>query len=172
MAELLSGLLHLFQVARSDLRRDTIDFSALATEVAESLQESATGRTVHIEVQPGITVHADKGIIRLVIENLLGNALKFTEGQQETLIAVGVTANSEQEAFFVKDNGVGFDMQYVHKLFRPFERLHMDFPGTGIGLATVARCVRKHGGSIWAESQVGRGATFYFTLGEGLTTNT
>ena len=109
---------------------------------------------------------ADPNLLRVVFENLLGNAWKFTGHASEASIEVGVTQYKEQTAFFIRDNGVGFDMTYVHKLFGAFQRLHAfsEYPGVGVGLATVQRIIQRHGGQIWAEGMVGGGATFYFTL--------
>jgi light-regulated signal transduction histidine kinase (bacteriophytochrome) len=115
-----------------------------------------------------MTARADLNLVRILLDNLLGNAWKFTSGREPATIEVGVEAANGQTAYFVRDNGAGFDMQYANKLFRAFERLHSDqeFPGTGIGLAIVERIVKRHGGRIWADAALDQGATFHFTLGK------
>jgi PAS domain S-box-containing protein len=166
MAHLIDDMLQLARVARSELRLDNVDLSALAEEVAAELRVADPDRRVVIRVTPGLKVQGDRHLLRAVLENLLGNAWKFTSKQAEARIEVGVDGNDSEATFFVRDNGAGFDMRYADKLFGAFQRLHAEkeYPGTGIGLATVQRIIHKHGGRIWAESQVGRGATFYIVL--------
>src|SRR5206468_4580545 len=122
--------------------------------------------SVHIEVTPGLTAQGDAGLLRIALQNLLGNAWKYSGRQREAQIEFGAKAQEGEWVYFVRDNGAGFEMKYAGKLFNAFQRLHTadEFPGTGIGLATVQRIVRKHGGRIWAQAAVGQGATFYFTL--------
>ncbi len=119
-------------------------------------------------VAPGVNTHADLSLLRQVFQNLIENAWKFTAKQEGAVIEFGVTEVESEKAYFVKDNGAGFDMAYSAKLFGAFQRLHRvaDYPGTGVGLATVQRIARRHGGRVWAEGEVGKGATFWFTLGE------
>jgi signal transduction histidine kinase len=132
--------------------------------VIDALRQSQPGRSVRAVVSPGMTVHADPGLIRIVLENLLGNAWKFTSRTADPLIEVGFDAGTN--SYFVRDNGAGFDMEYAHKLFTPFQRLHGagEFQGSGIGLSIVHRIVTRHGGRVWCEASPGKGATFRFTL--------
>ncbi len=164
MGHLIDGLLSLAHVSRVELKRDTADLSAMATEILERLQANEPGRHVAWSVEPGLLAHADSRLIRSVLENLLGNAWKFSARKDFAEIHVGFSGQSG--AYFVRDNGAGFDMAYADKLFGTFQRLHeaSEYPGTGVGLATVARVVSRHGGRIWAHSVPGDGATFYFTL--------
>jgi light-regulated signal transduction histidine kinase (bacteriophytochrome) len=131
------------------------------------LQESEPARKLEVKIRPGIVVTGDGQLLRIVLENLLENAWKFTSKQPESRIEFGVTQASGEPTYFVRDNGAGFDMTYVDRLFGPFQRLHPqnEFPGSGIGLATVQRIIHRHGGRVWAEGLVGQGATFQFTLG-------
>ncbi len=164
MGQLIEGLLSLAHVTRLELRYQPVDLSAISREVLDSLRTHAPTRQVHAVVAPGLAVHGDMRLLRSVMENLLGNAWKFSERRAHTEIEVGWSA--EQAAFFVRDNGAGFDMAYAAKLFGTFERLHgtTEFAGTGIGLATVSRVIARHGGRIWAAAAPDQGATFYFTL--------
>ncbi len=164
MGHLIEGLLSLAQVARVELRMAPVDLSLLACDILERLQGTDRSRTVVCQVEPGLTVQGDSRLITSVMENLLGNAWKFTARQAQAVITVGRLA--PRGAFFVRDNGTGFDMAYADKLFGTFQRLHdaSEYAGTGIGLATVSRIIARHGGTIWAESEPGRGATFYFKL--------
>jgi PAS domain S-box-containing protein len=168
MGRLIDDLLKLSRVTRSDMNYDIVDMSGLAHEVADRLKKAEPKRKVKVKIGQGITAYGDRSLLRLMLENLLGNAWKFTSRTESASIEIGVTEHGGRRAYFVRDNGVGFDMKYSDKLFRPFQRLHKatDFAGTGIGLATVQRIIRRHGGEVWAESQVGQGATFYFTLGQ------
>ena len=162
MGELIDSLLELSRVSRSDLRREPVDLSALATEIARTLQEVEPGRKASFSVEKGLTARGDRVLVKLLLTNLFDNAWKYSAGSDPAQIEFGKTA---QEVFFVKDNGVGFDMAYSGKLFEIFQRLHgAEFEGTGIGLATVKRIVERHGGSVWAHGKNGEGATFYFTL--------
>jgi PAS domain S-box-containing protein len=167
MGCLIDGMLQLARVARSDTRLDDVDLSELAEEVASNLRSSDPERGAVIEVTPGLRAQGDRYLLRAVLENLLGNSWKFTSKQCEARIELGVDAGGSKRVFFVRDNGAGFDMRYADKLFGVFQRLHSsgEYPGTGVGLATVQRIIHKHGGKIWAESTLGRGATFYFVLG-------
>jgi light-regulated signal transduction histidine kinase (bacteriophytochrome) len=138
----------------------------VARAVAGRLQDADERRKVEVVVHDGLMVDGDANLLVAVMENLLGNAWKFTSQKPNARIEVGLASKDGKPAYFVRDNGVGFEMAYVGKLFGAFQRLHSvaEFPGTGIGLATVQRIVRRHGGEIWAEGQVARGATFFFTL--------
>jgi light-regulated signal transduction histidine kinase (bacteriophytochrome) len=169
MSRLIDDLLALSRVTRAELLRETIDLSDLARDVAVQLQRTQSDRPIEITVDAGIVAEGDARLLRIALENLLGNAWKFTGKRAEPRIEVGVTSRDENGAYFVRDNGAGFDMAYASKLFGAFQRLHSfdEFEGTGIGLATVQRIIKRHGGRIWAIGEVDRGATFYFTLGEG-----
>ncbi|MEO9236279.1 MAG: PAS domain S-box protein [Polyangiaceae bacterium] len=166
MGELIDALLSLSRVTRSALRREPVDLSATTRAVAARLTHADPSRTVDFVVAPDLHLDADLALTRAVIENLVGNAWKFTAKSDAPKIEVGEVEKNGQHAFFVRDNGAGFDMTFAAKLFTPFQRLHgsSEFPGTGIGLATVQRIVHRHGGRVWAEGEVGGGATFYFTL--------
>jgi light-regulated signal transduction histidine kinase (bacteriophytochrome) len=167
MGRLIDDLLALSRVTRSELVREPVDLSGLAQNVAIQLRKAQPDRRVEIVISPGIAADGDARLLRVALENLLGNAWKFTGKRAEARIEVGVTPGSER-AYFVRDNGAGFDMAYASKLFGAFQRLHStsEFEGTGIGLATVQRIINRHGGRIWAIGEVDRGATFCFTLGE------
>ena len=164
MGQLIDGLLTLAHVARQELQLETIDLSAVSTEILARLQSAAPDRKLTFSVEPGLLVQGDKRLIGSVMENLLGNAWKFSARKPSADIAVGRLQPGG--AFYVRDNGAGFDMAYADKLFGTFQRLHSvaDFTGTGIGLATVARVIERHGGRIWAEAAPDLGATFFFTL--------
>ena len=169
MSQLIDDVLYLSRVTRADLRDHEVDLSALATLILSRLQESEPSRAVEVKVRPGVVVVGDGQLLRIALENLLENAWKFTAREPQPRIEFGVTNASGEPAYFVRDNGAGFDMTYVDRLFGPFQRLHPqgEFPGSGIGLATVQRIIHRHGGRVWAEGLVGQGATFQFTLGRG-----
>jgi PAS domain S-box-containing protein len=166
MAHLIDDLLALSRVTRAELRRQQVDLSAIANDVAAQLQERVPERRVELTIAPGAVANADPRLVRVVLENLLGNAWKYTRDRDPARIEFGIEPHNGTRAFYVRDNGAGFDMAYVHKLFGAFQRLHSnaEFEGTGIGLATVQRIVRRHGGEIWAVGAVGHGATISFTL--------
>lgn len=166
MGELIDDLLSLGRVSRGEMRQETVDLSAIARDVTDQLREQAPDRDVVVQVSDGALVRGDPRLLRVAIENLLHNAWKFTGDQPRAVIEFGVGEHEGQRAFFVRDDGAGFDMAYADKLFGPFQRLHAaeEFEGTGIGLATVQRIIRRHGGQVWAEGAVGEGATFTFTL--------
>jgi two-component system NtrC family sensor kinase len=166
MGELIDDLLKLSKVGRAALRRGRVDLSALARTVATELQSANPGRRVRVLIPDGVVADADDRLLQVVLENLLGNAWKFTTAVAEAIIEFGSSLQGGVPTYFVRDNGAGFDMTHAGKLFTPFQRLHSEarFPGTGIGLATVHRIVDRHGGRIWAESAVERGATFLWTL--------
>ena len=165
MGQLIDALLQLSRITRAELTREDIDVTELAEEVAADLRQQNPTRNLTLRIQPGMRADADPRLLRVALANLLGNAVKFTAKKEVAVIDVG--QSPETNEFFVRDNGAGFDMQYAGKLFTAFQRLHgdRDFQGSGIGLATVSRVVRRHGGKTRAESAVGDGATFLFTLG-------
>jgi signal transduction histidine kinase len=167
MAQLIDDLLSLARITRTALSRQRVDMTGLARQVLIELGERAPERRVECRVSDGLVVHADIHLLRVMLENLLGNAWKFTAKQEAAKIEVGQETRGDGTVFFVTDNGAGFDMAHANKLFAPFQRLHTEaeFEGTGIGLATVHRVVTRHGGRVWAEALPGQGATFLFTLG-------
>ncbi|MBI1921968.1 MAG: hybrid sensor histidine kinase/response regulator [Geobacter sp.] len=169
MSGLIDGLLKLSRSTRGELSQERTDLSAMAATVTEELRKAEPGRQVAIQIAPEAEVFADPRLLKAVMENLLGNAWKFTGQRIDARIEFGVEQQEGEAVYFVRDNGAGFDMAYIDKLFLPFHRLHKaeEFPGTGIGLATVLRIIQRHGGRIWAQAAIGEGATFYFTLGEG-----
>ena len=166
MAELIDDLLDLSRVTRREMRRETVDVSALARAVIDQLRRAEPDRRVAVIVADGLVATGDPHLVRAVLENLLGNAWKFTARQPEARIELGARKGGPPPVFFVRDNGVGFDMAYASKLFGAFQRLHgmTEFAGTGIGLATVQRIVHRHGGRVWAEAEPGQGGVFFFTL--------
>jgi PAS domain S-box-containing protein len=166
MANLIDALLSLARVTRSELRPERVDLSKIAREAAAQLSAAEPDRRTEIEVQDALYADLDSRLARALLQNLLGNAWKFTSKVPTGRIEFGATRKDGSQAFFVRDNGAGFDMTFANKLFAPFQRLHAvsEFPGTGIGLATVQRIVHRHGGRVWAEGAVNTGATFYFTI--------
>ena len=167
MGQLIDALLNLSRLTRGEVRRASVDLSALAKNAAEELRKSEPVRRVDFIIASDVTVKGDPVMLRAVIDNLLGNAWKFTGKRDAGRIEFGVKKVDGKTAYFVQDNGSGFDMTYANKLFTAFQRLHgtTDFPGLGIGLATVQRIIHRHGGRVWAEGEVEKGATFFFTLG-------
>ena len=167
MSQLIDDVLYLARVTRAELREHDVDLSALVSHAVDRLRESAPERKVDVRIRPGIVVAGDGQLLRIAVENLIQNAWKFTGRQPTPRIEFGLTTASGEPSYFVRDNGAGFDMTYVDRLFGPFQRLHPadEFPGSGIGLATVQRIVHRHGGRVWAEGMVGQGATFHFTIG-------
>lgn len=166
MGALIDDLLKLSQISRQEMRVDQIDLSALAWEVAGELQLEAPARKVEWVIAPQVSAEADVGLLRVVLQNLMGNAWKYSSKHESARIEFGVCQRNGRPACFVRDNGAGFDSAYADKLFGAFQRLHSpgEFAGTGIGLATVKRIIHRHGGEVGAESRVGEGATFWFTL--------
>jgi signal transduction histidine kinase len=165
MNNMIDALLALSKLSSQPLARQPVDLSQLAGFVADDLRRQSPERDVRLEVEPGMQVHGDPTLLRVVIENLLGNAWKYTGKTSAATISFGRHAK-DADAFSIADNGAGFDMRFADRLFGVFQRLHSanDFPGTGVGLASVRRIVRRHGGEIWGEAEVGRGARFHFTL--------
>ena len=166
MGMLIDDLLSLSRVTRSEMKDELVDLSGLAQSIAEELQETQPGRRVEFIIAPGVTANGDVHLLRILLENLLGNAWKFTGKHPKARIEFGTTRVGGEQAFFVRDDGVGFDMTYADRLFGVFQRLHTadEFSGTGVGLATVQRIAHRHGGRVWAEGEVEKGATSYFTL--------
>ncbi|MBX3224942.1 MAG: PAS domain S-box protein [Labilithrix sp.] len=166
MADLIDALLSLARVARSELRVTRTDLSALARDVATQLARTDPAHAVDVVVRDGLQAHVDPSLARTLLENLVGNAWKFTKKTERPRIEVGATGEANPLTFFVRDNGAGFNMAHAAKLFAPFQRLHAarEFPGTGIGLATTHRIVDRHGGRVWAEAAVNEGATFFFSI--------
>ncbi len=166
MNQLIDDLLELARVTRAEMRLQEIDVTALAGEVAASLRQSDPDRSAEIVIAPGLKAYGDPRLLRVVLDNLLRNAWKFTRKRPAARIEVTAGQHNGTPVFVVRDNGVGFDMNYAHKLFQPFQRLHsaVEFEGTGIGLATVSRVVKRHGGTAWAESAPGEGASIFFSL--------
>jgi hypothetical protein len=167
MGQLIDGLLDLSRLGRTEIRKERVSLTSLGEHISRELQRSSPGRDVHFTIEPGLFAVGDQRLLRALLENLLGNAFKFSSQTARSEIHLGRIADAGGDIFFVRDNGVGFDMQYAGQLFTPFQRLHgrHEFEGTGIGLATVQRIVGRHGGRIWADAVPGQGATFYFTLG-------
>jgi PAS domain S-box-containing protein len=168
MGLLIDDLLNLSRLSRAQMCRQSVDISALAVSVADGLRKAQPERHIELRIEDGLSATADPGLLRVVLENLLGNAWKFTSKRASAHIEFGMSRGNGTLAYFVRDNGAGFDPAYADRLFGAFQRLHAmsEFAGTGIGLATVQRIVHRHGGRIWAESAVDHGATFYFTLSE------
>ncbi len=169
MGQLIDDLLKLSRLTRGEMHRQRVDLSAIAQEVAAELQETAPARQAKFVIAPDVWVEGDARLLRVVLDNLIGNAWKFTSQRECARIEFGQTRIDGQATCFVRDNGAGFDMAYAGKLFGAFQRLHTDeeFEGTGIGLATVQRIIHRHGGRVWAKAAVDEGATFYFTLAPG-----
>ena len=166
MGELIDDMLQLSRVSRRDLTYAAVSFSALAEGVANRVQQSYADRPCEILIQPNLMMNADQHLLEIVLTNLIDNAYKFTKGRSPGRIELGHCTHNGTRCWFVRDNGVGFDMKYAGKLFSPFQRMHRhsDFPGTGIGLATVQRIISRHGGTVWMEAEKNAGATVYFTL--------
>ncbi|MCP4692023.1 MAG: hypothetical protein GY859_28520 [Desulfobacterales bacterium] len=168
MDRLIKDILRLSRVSRGEMHHETVDLGELAHEIVEGLQNAEPGRRVEIDISPGLTARGDARLLRLVLENLLGNAWKFTGARTDARVEFGrrTDGRTGKNAFFIRDNGAGFDMAHADKLFGAFQRLHGqdEFAGTGVGLATVRRIIHRHGGRIRAEGEVNGGATFYFEL--------
>jgi light-regulated signal transduction histidine kinase (bacteriophytochrome) len=168
MAQLIDDLLELSRVSRSELRLERVAVSEMATAIMEEREREDANRRVVWTVAPGLYAQADPGLMRILLENLIGNAWKFTAKTRDARIDVGATDPGPGRAIYVRDNGAGFDMRYADKLFGPFQRLHSEkeFPGTGIGLATVRRILERHGARCWVEGRPGEGATVFFNLAD------
>jgi signal transduction histidine kinase len=166
MAKLIDALLDLYRVSRTEMNIQTIDLGAEARQIAEVLQRSAPGRSVRFVIQQPVCALADPTLIASVLQNLLDNAWKYSSRRDDAVIEFATMTAGDAAVYYVRDNGAGFDSAFADKLFVPFQRLHTpgEFPGTGIGLASLREIVERHGGQVWAEGAVGEGATFYFTL--------
>jgi two-component system sensor histidine kinase/response regulator len=166
MTSVFDGLQSLFRLTSGEIHREPIDITGLAKEVVREIRAEEPSRKVKVEIVEGIKGSGDKRLVRILLANLLNNAWKFTASEKEPRIEVGTEIVDGASRVYVRDNGVGFDMIYAHRLFGAFQRLHSqsDFEGAGIGLATARRIINRHGGRIWAEGAVGEGATFYFVL--------
>jgi PAS domain S-box-containing protein len=166
MGQLIDALLQLSRVSRADMQHESVDLSSLAQTILDGLRQTAPEREIEVHVAPGLHANGDPRLLQVALQNLLGNAFKFTSKREHAEIEFGSLDQKGSTVFFVRDNGAGFQMEYSNKLFGAFQRLHSvsEFEGTGIGLATVQRIVRRHGGRIWGEGEPDRGATFYFTL--------
>ena len=166
MAQLIDDMLKLSRITRTEMNLEKVNLTQIALSIMDELRKSEPNRTVEVRIADGLEDTADPRLMQVVLDNLLNNAWKFTGKQTEAVIEFGSTKEGDRRVYFVRDNGAGFDMAYADKLFSPFQRLHSaeEFSGTGIGLATVQRIIHRHGGKVWAEGQVGKGATFYFSL--------
>jgi light-regulated signal transduction histidine kinase (bacteriophytochrome) len=166
MGQLIDALLQLSRIGRSELQISRVDFSRMVADILAELQAAQPERQVELRIEEGVEIMADPRLIRIVADNLLGNAWKYSSTRETSVISFGRVVKDGKPCLFVADNGVGFDMAYVDKLFGAFQRLHGvdEFEGSGVGLATVQRIITRHGGTIWAEAAVDEGATFYFTL--------
>lgn len=169
MDHLIRDILNLSRITRAELRKKRVDISQLAHELVEQLCPQFRVADSRVQIEKGLQGHADPDLLRLALQNLIGNALKFSAHNPQPALEIGQLKDQATPVFFVRDNGVGFDMRFAEKLFRPFERLHSvnQFEGTGVGLASAQRAIQRHGGKVWAEAQPGVGATFYFTLEHG-----
>lgn len=164
LSEVVDDLLTYARLSRQEVKRVEVDLSKMAQDVAAECSEDSNGKSLTFRIEDGLMAEADRGLLRIVLQNLIENACKYSGADAQ--IEIGRTSDSGDSVFFVRDNGIGFDMRFVEKLFQPFERLHRgsEYPGTGIGLANVKRVVERHGGRVWAEGEPMRGATFYFTI--------
>ncbi|HET7604044.1 MAG TPA: ATP-binding protein, partial [Gemmatimonadales bacterium] len=166
MGQLIDDVIHLARVTSTELREQDVDLSAVARVALDQMKQADPERTVATMIRPGMIVRGDGRLLRIALENLLQNAWKFTGKRPDAMIEVGSRQQDGERTYYVQDNGVGFDMEFAGRLFGPFQRLHRseEFPGTGIGLATVRRVIHRHGGRVWAEAKPGEGARFSFTL--------
>ena len=166
MGQLIDDMLELSRLTSSEMRDEDVDLSAMAGDIARELREGEPHRQVDLSISPDLVVRGDPTLLGAVLSNLLGNAWKFTAGKEHARIELGIEESEKGKAYFVRDNGAGFDVAYADKLFGAFQRLHntTEFPGTGVGLAIVKRAVHRHGGRVWGTGEVDKGATFHFTL--------
>jgi light-regulated signal transduction histidine kinase (bacteriophytochrome) len=168
MGELIDDILTLSRVSRAEMNHEVVDLSALARGSIARLRDADPDREAEIVIAPDVTARGDARLLRIALDNLLGNAWKFTSTQLHPRVEFGLRGDDGGAVYYVRDNGTGFDPRYANKLFKPFQRLHteQEFEGNGIGLATVARVIDRHGGRVWAEGEPGNGATFFFTCGD------
>jgi light-regulated signal transduction histidine kinase (bacteriophytochrome) len=168
MEELIDNILKLSRVTRSEMHYSNIDLSALAQSILNKLKTNYPERQVEVLIEQGLIVHADQTLMQVVLDNLFNNAWKFTRNHSHAKIELSSSYQNGQKIFFVRDDGVGFNMEHAGKLFGAFQRMHTpaEFEGTGIGLATVLRIIHRHGGQVWAEAAIEKGATIYFTVPE------
>ena len=166
MTDLIEGLLQLARLGRQHMKTSPIDMNSLTQSVVDELRATTSGRKINFSISDLPSISGDAMLIRQVLVNLISNAVKFTQTRDRALIEVGFKQAERETVFYVRDNGVGFDMKYANKLFTLFQRLHVDqtFEGTGVGLAIVQRGIHRHGGRVWAEGSVSDGATFFFSL--------
>jgi light-regulated signal transduction histidine kinase (bacteriophytochrome) len=166
MGQLIDDILQLSRVSRSEMNIQLVNLSNIANDIADEISNSEPERNVKFIIQNEIFVNGDERLLRVVLENLIGNAWKFTSKHPKALVEFGIQRIEDKPVYFVRDDGAGFDMKYAQKLFGAFQRLHTtnEFEGTGIGLATVQRVIHRHGGNVWAEGEVEKGSTFYFTI--------
>jgi light-regulated signal transduction histidine kinase (bacteriophytochrome) len=167
MSRLIDDMLKLSRLSRAEMHVEEVNLSELVTFIAGELKNNQPDRQVEITIAPDVVAKGDRSLLQILLTNLLENAWKFTGKCSQSQIEFGVSQQDGNPAYFIKDNGAGFSMAHAGKLFQPFQRLHTnrDYPGSGIGLATVQRIINRHGGRIWAEAEVGKGATFHFSLG-------
>jgi light-regulated signal transduction histidine kinase (bacteriophytochrome) len=168
MGQLIDDMLKLSRVSRAELKFQRINLTEMAKNVMERIKENQKYPICEMQIQPGLFCSGDSQLVEIALTNLLENACKFSATRENPKVEFGLTKMDGKSAYFVRDNGVGFDMAFTQKLFGAFQRLHAqtEFPGTGIGLATVQRIIHRHGGTIWADAQLDAGASFYFTLPE------
>jgi len=166
MNQIIDELLYLSRISRQDVNRQDVDLSRIAGTLVAELREAHPDRSVAVDIKEGVIASADAQLIKAALSNLLGNAWKFTSKNENSRIEFGAFEQEGKTVYYVKDNGAGFDQNFAERLFLPFQRLHseQEFEGTGIGLATVERVIRRHGGKIWSEGKTGEGAVFFFTL--------
>jgi light-regulated signal transduction histidine kinase (bacteriophytochrome) len=166
MGVLIDNLLQLSRLTRVEMQLETTNLSDMAESIANELKDSFPERKASFIIQKDMIANADRNLIQIALQNLFGNAWKYTKQEADTKIEFGTLIKDQQTVYFIRDNGVGFDMKYVDKLFGAFQRLHniSEFEGTGIGLATVQRIINRHQGTIWTEAEVNKGASFFFTL--------
>jgi light-regulated signal transduction histidine kinase (bacteriophytochrome) len=169
MSRLIDDLLDLSRISRQEVQKTEVDLSSIAASVISDMREADPGRRIDVTIEQGLSAFADRRLARIVLSNLLGNAWKFTSTSEDAHIEFGDTEKEGSTIFYVRDNGAGFDAEYMEKMFLPFQRLHSDkeFEGTGIGLTIVERIIHRHGGRVWAEGKKGQGAAIFFTFGQG-----
>jgi light-regulated signal transduction histidine kinase (bacteriophytochrome) len=168
LKSVIDALLQMNRISRSAIDREQLDLSKMSQQIMNEILENAGNRSIQVTIAPGLVVQGDRTMLGICLQNLLGNAVKFTARTEDAMVEVGMINQSGATVYFVRDNGAGFDMAFAEKLFEPFCRLHAEceFEGNGIGLAMVQRIIERHGGNVWAEAEPGKGATFYFTIGE------